>query len=233
MITNPANVESRKVLAKCQSIFGKIMNCFASINKFRKRLLALALVPGLLLLNACTHTVYIDSDFPTPLIEKLPYKVGIYYPSEFSQYKYQEESKDRTKWIIESGQAQQELFDTMLAGMFDEVIDVGQLPPWDAEPNADIILSPTVQEFQYTLPRETKIKVYEIWIKYNVQVYTTDGSLLADWILTSYGKTPTGFMQSDDGALMQAVIVALRDAGANLTLNFSKIPEIRAWLAER
>ncbi len=193
----------------------------------------LLIFPLILLLNACTHTIYIESEFPSPLIEKLPYRVGVYYPPEFSQYKYKEESEDRTKWIIESGEAQQDLFDTMLTGMFTEVIPVDQLPPWDSVPNADIILSPSVQEFQYTLPRETKIKVYEIWVKYNVQVYTADGNLLADWILTSYGKTPTGFMQSDDGALIQAVIVALRDAGANLALNFSKIPEIRAWLAQR
>ncbi len=193
----------------------------------------LLIFPLILFLNACTHTIYIESEFPSPLIEKLPYKVGVYYPPEFSQYQYKEESEDRTKWIIESGEAQQDLFDTMLTGMFTEVIPVDQLPPWDSVPNADIILSPSVQEFQYTLPRETKIKVYEIWVKYNVQVYTADGNLLADWILTSYGKTPTGFMQSDDGALIQAVIVALRDAGANLALNFSKIPEIRAWLAQR
>ena len=197
-----------------------------------KRAWLSAFVAGTFILTGCTHTIFIDTDFPKPLIEKLPHTVGVYYAPEFSDYQYKEESKDRTKWVIDSGPAQESLFNTMMTGMFNNVVEVKSLPPWDQQPKADIILAPTVEEFQYTLPRETKIKVYEIWVKYNVQVYTPDGSLLADWILTSYGKTPTGFMQSDDGALIQAIIVALRDAGANLALNFAKVPEIRAWLAQ-
>lgn len=201
-------------------------------NQHTQRILAGLLLTALFFLGGCTHTLYIDTEFPNPLIEKMPHSVGVHYSPEFTGYKYQEESKDRTKWIIESGSAQEALFDTMLTGMFENVVSVETLPPWDSPPPVDIIISPTVEDFQYTLPRETKIKVYEIWVKYNVQVFTRDGSLLADWILTSYGKTPTGFMQSDDGALIQAIIVALRDAGANLVLNFAKVPEIRAWLAQ-
>jgi hypothetical protein len=197
-----------------------------------QRLFLTSLLLALFALGGCTHTLYIDTDFPNPLIEKFPHTVGVYYSPEFKDYIYQEESKDRTKWVIESGPAQELLFDTMLEGMFTKVEHLESLPPWDATPQANIILAPTVEDFQYTLPRETKIKVYEIWIKYNVQVYTPDGALIADWILTSYGKTPTGFMQSDDGALHQAIVVSLRDAGANLVLNFAKVPEIRAWLVQ-
>lgn len=197
-----------------------------------RRTTLLLFVTAMFGLTACTHTLYIDSDFPTPLVEKLPQTVGVYYAPEFTSYQYKEESKDRTKWVIDSGDAQQSLFNTMMNGMFSNVVTLDGLPPWQNRPTADIILAPTVEDFQYTLPRETKIKVYEIWVKYNVQVFTPDGNLLADWILTSYGKTPTGFMRSDDGALIQAIVVALRDAGANLALNFAKVPEIRAWLAQ-
>ncbi|MEX1032004.1 MAG: hypothetical protein WDZ30_01460 [Cellvibrionaceae bacterium] len=190
----------------------------------------------LVLLSGCTHTLIVDGSFPSPLVSKLPHTLGVHYPEEFTKYRYVEKSKDRAKWIIDMGEAQTDLFEAVLPGVFTTVTRVDELPADDPDatpPAVDLVIMPTVEEFQYTLPSETKIKVYEIWLKYNVQVYDPNGSLIADWILTAYGKTPTGFMQSDEVALNQAVVVALRDAGANLSLNFTNIPEVRAWLAQR
>lgn len=186
----------------------------------------------LLMLSGCTSTLLVEGDFPSPLVDKVPLSVGVHYAPEFKQYEYVEQAEDRSKWIIIIGEAQREMFDTVLAGMFNRVTAITELPAGGSTGGMDVVISPLVDEFQYTLPQETKIKVYEIWLKYNVRVYHPDGSLLADWILTAYGKTPEGFMQSDESALNQAVVVALRDAGANLSLNFTRVPEIRAWLQE-
>ena len=82
-------------------------------------------------------------------------------------------------------------------------------------------------------PEETKIKMYEVWIKYNMKVYDARGSLLADWIITAYGKTPTEFMKSDKTALNEALIIAVRDVGAGLSLRFRHVPEIQAWMGQR
>ena len=96
----------------------------------------------------------------------------------------------------------------------------------------DLLLSPRVDDFQYAMPRETKINVYEIWIKYNMRVYNRDGQLIADWIMSAYGKTPTAFMKSREEAMNEAVVMALRDIGASLSLGFRRVPEIRAWLEQ-
>jgi hypothetical protein len=202
----------------------------------RRSLLLLGGSLVLLLLGGCTHTLIVDGRFPSPRVPKMPYTVGVYYPEEFQAYRYVEESKDRAKWIIDMGEAQTDMFATVLPGMFNEVRELEQLPSAGQSLNGtgvDLVIRPVIEEFQYTLPSETKIKVYEIWLKYNVQVFDLEGRLIADWILTAYGKTPTGFMQSDEAALNQAVVVALRDAGANLSLNFARVPEVRAWMAQR
>lgn len=190
----------------------------------------------LILLGGCTHTLIVDGRFPSPLVSEMPYRVGVYYPEEFRAFRYEEQSDDRAKWIIDMGEAQADMFATVLPGMFNEVVELQQLPSAGAAPAdgpVDLVIKPVMEDFQYTLPSETKIKVYEIWLKYNVQVFDPQGQLVADWILTAYGKTPTGFMQSDEAALNQAIVVALRDAGANLSLNFARVPEVRAWLAQR
>lgn len=192
------------------------------------------LLTASLLASACTHTLIVDGNFPSPLVSELPYTVGVHFPEEFQAYRYEEQSEDRAKWIIDMGEAQTDMFATVLPGMFSEVIELDSVPgDAGATPEVDIVIKPTVQELQYTLPSETKVKVYEIWLKYNVQVFDAEGALIADWILTAYGKTPDGFLQSDEAALNQAVVVALRDAGANLSLNFARVPEVRAWLAQR
>ncbi|MGQ9425489.1 hypothetical protein ACXYTJ_07465 [Gilvimarinus sp. F26214L] len=196
--------------------------------------LRLAILSGCLLLGACTHTLIVEGDFPSPLVGEMPITLGVHYPEGFSDYRYVEQSEDRAKWIIDMGEAQTEMFSAVLPGMVDQVRVLNGIPAGEAgRPGVDLIIQPSMAELQYTLPSETKVKVYEIWLKYNVQVFDPQGTLIADWILTAYGKTPSGFMQSDEAALNQAVVVALRDAGANLSLNFGNIPEVRAWLAQR
>lgn len=208
----------------------------ASLRVLVRRLPAIGLA-SVLVLSGCTHTLLVDGRFPSPLVGTMPYTLGVHYPDEFKDYRYVEKSDDRAKWIIDMGEAQTDMFSTVLPGMFNEVRVLDALPS-EAQPGnrsgaVDIVIKPTMEELQYTLPSETKIKVYEIWLKYNVQVFDPQGGLIADWILTAYGKTPSGFMQSDEAALNQAIVVALRDAGANLSLNFGKVPEVRAWLAQR
>lgn len=205
-----------------------------------KRISTTLLLPFLVLagaLSGCTHTLIVEGKFPPPLVNEIPLVVGLHLPSEFKSYRYVEASADRAKWIIDMGEAQTSMFQTVLPGMFGQVRELSSLPFEAADsskmPDVDFVITPRIEEFQYTLPSETKIKVYEIWLKYNVQVFDKQGMLIADWILTAYGKTPSGFMQSDEAALNQAVVVALRDAGANLAMNFANVPEVRAWLAQR
>jgi hypothetical protein len=173
----------------------------------------------------------VDGKFPAPLIPKIPASIGIHYSDEFKNYVYKEERKERKRWVIDIGEAQNGMFNALLPGMFEHIVKVEEFP--DETAAVELILVPSVEDFQYTLPSETKITIYEVFIKYNIQAYKPDGTIVADWILPAYGKTPSGFMQSDEGALNQAIIVALRDAGASFTMNFAKVPEISAWLENR
>lgn len=183
-----------------------------------------------LLTSGCTHTLLVDGKFPSPLISEIPISIGVVYPEEFKKYTYKEDSEERTRWIIDIGAAQTDMMEAILPNMFNAITEVDGIPIDGSHPELQLVMIPSVETFQYTLPTETRVKIYEIFIKYNIQVLEPNGTIVADWILTAYGKTPTGFMQSDEGALNQAIIVALRDAGANLSLNFGQVPEIRAWM---
>ncbi|GAA5524190.1 hypothetical protein Maes01_00744 [Microbulbifer aestuariivivens] len=192
----------------------------------------IALASLLLLLGGCTHTVQVDGEFPQPVGPQHPLKVGVYLSEDFREFTYHEDSEDREEWNISTGRAQENLFETVLGSMFVETVPLGQYPdnlPGDVE----LVIVPEVRELQFTMPRETRVNIFEVWIKYDMQAYAPNGDAVANWVITAYGKTPTAFLKSREAALAQAINVALRDAGATLFTGFAMVPELQALLEEK
>lgn len=203
-----------------------------SATNIRRMILPLLTGFGLTILVGCKSTLEVDGHFPSPVINQLPLTMGVMYLPEFKSYRYVEKNDKRNEWEISIGSAQVELFDTVLPAMFKKIISVSDITPNQGEP-VDLFFAPTIEEFQYNIPAETKVNMFEVWMKYNMKVYDAQGQLVADWILTAYGKTPSAFMKSEESALNEALVIALRDAGAGLALKFSHVPEIHAWLTQR
>lgn len=184
------------------------------------------------LLTACgVNNVTIEGSFPTPNISKLPLSVAVYYDDALKEFAYMEYSETGSEeFNIESGQSHVELFNAILPAMFENVVEIDQLEQASAQ-NVDAVFMPLIEEFQLALPSKTKLDVYEVWIKYNMRLVTPDGEYIADWVLTSYGKTPTETFRGAEGGINEAAIVALRDLASSFSLTFSQVPEVRDWLA--
>ena len=201
------------------------------------RLLWLAAVLLLVLLAGCGPAkVVVDGDFPAPTMERLPLTLGVWYGQEFSTHEFFEEAKSKSEssWLVTTGQAQVEMWDGLLAGMFQRVVPMTGMPgPGQMNPTVDAVLIPEVAELQYAIPAHTNVKVYEIWIRYRFQLVTTAGNPIADWTMSAYGKTPTAFLQSDQQAVNLAAVMALRDAGANFANSFARVPAVKAWMQQK
>ncbi|WP_371373028.1 hypothetical protein [Thalassotalea aquiviva] len=197
-----------------------------TVNDWRLGFVILATV----FLWSCSNKVKVEASFPDPVINQIPLVLGVIYEPEFKQYHYIEADEERSDWEINMGEAQVKLFDTVLNKMFAQVNTLEQLQP--GIKSVDIYFQPTVEEFQYNVPQETQVDMFEVWIKYHLKVYDSDGKLIADWIQTAYGKTPAQTFTGDDTALNEAMVIALRDIGASFVLRFAHIPEIKNWLAE-
>ena len=182
-------------------------------------------------LSACgVNNVVIEGSFPTPNISPLPLSVAVFYDPALTEFAYIEYSETGAEeYNIASGQSHVELFNAVLPAMFDEVVVVGSLE--EAEMlGVDAIFAPLIEEFQLALPSKTKLDVYEVWIKYNMRLMAADGEYIADWVLTSYGKTPTESMRPAESAINDAAVVALRDLASSFSLSFAQVPEVRDWL---
>ncbi len=185
-------------------------------------------------LSSCgVSKVVIEGIYPSPNVAKLPLTLAVVYDEPLRSFSYIEYSETGAEeFNIASGESHVALFDAVLPAMFQSVVQVASLE--DAEAlGVDAIFVPAIDEFQLALPQKTKLDVYEVWIRYNLRFLTGDGAPIADWVLTSYGKTPTESMRTADSAINDAAVVALRDLASSFSLSFAQVPEVRDWLASR
>ena len=183
------------------------------------------------LISCGVSNLVIQGNFPTPNINKIPLSVAVYYDDALRAFSYMEYSETGREEInIESGESHIRLFNAVLPAMFEEVIEVEGFDDPNVQ-GVDAVFAPIIEEFQLALPEKTKLEVYEVWIKYNMRILNSSGVSLADWVVTSYGKTPTETFLSVEDGINDAAIVALRDLASSFSLNFTRVPEVQDWLS--
>ncbi len=206
--------------------------------KFRGQLSRVrgSLLLAILLLAATgcgVNNVVIQGNFPTPNVNQLPLTVAVYYDDALRDFSYIEYSETgQEEYNIASGVSHIQLFNAILPAMFSEVVVVNSLEEAQSR-NVDAVFAPAIEEFQLALPAKTKLDVFEVWIKYNMRLLSAEGGYIADWVLTSYGKTPTETFRSAEAAINDAAVVALRDLASSFSLSFAQVPEVRDWLNGR
>ena len=183
----------------------------------------------IVLLAGCSSSasIKITSSFPSVLSEPKPINASILIEDSFATY-VGTPNKNTT---IDIGASQVDLLKSVFSGLFDNVDFVTSLDQVTAE--TDLIITPSVIEVQLSTPSDNYLNVFEVWIKYNLDIQAKDGVLITNWFMPAYGKTPDVFMSSKEKAIEEATIIALRDAGAKLLLDFYRIPALNQWITEQ
>ena len=186
---------------------------------------ALACLCLSLLLGGCTTTaVTVEATFPErPVVQQLPLKVAVVYDEAFQRYTLSESIPQRGNWEIDLGAAQVALFRAMLPALFSTVTERDALAPEPEDSTAELLLRPQLQDMQFSIPYQTRSNFFEVWLKYEIELFERDGeTLVARYPLTGYGRTRDGFLDSAQVAIEQAAITALRDAGAFFAIEFPR-----------
>jgi len=191
------------------------------LSKSRKmRVLMLA---ALAFFGGCASSVVVKPDIPNPLVQKLPLKAGLVYTDTFKDYVYLENEKKR-------GSLKSLDFTYAQTTMFEQVFGALTNLVEEDDPTRNLTIEPQILDFQYSAPSETKLKQYEIWIKYRLKLRDANDASIADWTIKGYGKTPTGLLTSASSAFNAATNVALRDVGAQLSTRFSRQRVVKTLL---
>lgn len=175
---------------------------------------------------SASTSIQLDTNFPQVLAQPRPISAAIVFEESFSNYSAA--PNQYTSMAI--GNAQVELFKNAFTGLFDPVEFVSAEQEIQGQPS--LIIRPAVREVQLSTPSENYLNVFEVWVKYNLEIRTADGEVLTTWFMPTYGKTPESSMASKSAAIEKATITAIRDAGAKLHLDFYQIPALKNWLAQ-
>lgn len=184
----------------------------------------LILMLGLLTACSSTTSVLVPQGFPNVVFQPQDFHAALVFPPDFRSY----QATPVEGVFIDMGGAQVELLAKAFRGLFTQVDVVTSRS--EVPPDADIVIMPSVLEVQLSTPSESYLNVYEVWIKYNLDLETAAGEPIDSWFMPAYGKTPDSFMLSRNEAIEEATVVALRDAGAKLALDFFRIPSVYSWM---
>lgn len=171
------------------------------------------------------------TQFPVPLMQQIPVRMGLFLPDELRNYEFRQDLGDAGIFEIEIGPAQEAMFNNLLTGMFVKVVQASDPTTYDTL-DADAVLVPRIAEMQFSTPQQTRTDYYEVWIRYDLQLYDQDGTVLVQWPLTAYGKANTQnyLLASTSPTLTQAALNACRDAMAFFTVQFQSVPGVQQWL---
>jgi len=195
-----------------------------------KRILPCLIVPVLALLAACAKSIVVDAEFPEPVVQSLPLNIGVYYEETFANYSYTEELPNDVEWSFDLGGANRKLFDGIFSALFDitSIVDGagGQDPSYAM---LDAVIVPTVDAFEFSLPRQSNTEQYSVWIRYNLQIYTPTGEPIVSWPVSAYGQSDERTFGAS-AAMEEAVIKAMRDAAASILIGFAEEEKIKEAL---
>ena len=180
----------------------------------------------------CVSSVVVESNFPAPLIEAMPVRVGVIIDDSLSDYVYVEDVPQQSTWTIDLGDANVAMFRPLLTSMFKEVevVDGVPLPP-DQAPLFDGVIKPALEKFEFDVPVGERDEFVEVWMQYRLTLYDPNGNVVVEWPVSGYGKA-----ELDGGrekVLQRAAIVAMREVGANIATQFPEQEEVSYWLSER
>lgn len=183
-----------------------------------------------LAVSACGKKVVVETSFPEPVISELPLDAGVYYPESLANYDYIEDLPNDIEWSITLGEANIKMFDAAFGALFGELESVeqpgGTGTPFD---RLDVVIEPTVDAFEFSLPRQARSDQYAVWIRYNLKLYEPNGQFITNWLVSAYGQADSRLFRGG-GAMETAVVRAMRDAIANIVIGFPKEPAIKAAL---
>ena len=181
--------------------------------------------------GCATREVLIDGSIPVPIIEKMKARVGIYYSEEFVSFRHSEVSSEIGNWNIDIGKQNFRFFKSLFNSMFADVVVLGA-PEFTSElfEDVDAVLVPRVKEYGFLTPFLSGLNFYSASINYELKLYDAPDSVFLSWDVLGYGKSEGGLLGKEE-AVNNATLLAIRDSGARIAIEFPALEATKNWLA--
>ena len=189
-----------------------------------------------LTLWGCTYTASVDpQELPTPLVERIPASIGVYYPPELVNHeKVVPLFSDGQNVAFNLGPPSISVFDQAFSYSFTDVRRVSSRPPFSTDvSDLDAVIEVNIDRFT---PQHIDWNEYTVSITYVVTLWQLDGSQLATWRSSQSSNLDLEAMDvavrvlprhgSDFGRIAAD---AIGDVAADFLRSFSRHPSVQAW----
>ncbi|MDH4255688.1 MAG: hypothetical protein OEX13_14345, partial [Gammaproteobacteria bacterium] len=68
---------------------------------------------------------------------------------------------------------------------------------------------------------QSQTDAFAVWIRYRIKIFDRQGTQIANWPISAYGKSQTSTFGGDE-ALRRAAVLAMRDAAALIIMQMDK-----------
>ena len=182
-------------------------------------------------ISGCSTSLVVNANFPQPLVDPLPVRIGIFFDETLSTYLHEEKIPQQASYSIQLGDANVSMLSQLFNSMFASTEPVIGLPLEATDRGRlDAVIKPELERFEFDVPIQRTDQFVEVWLQYQMRLYETDGRLIAEWPVTGYGKAEHG---NRGAALNRAAVVAMREVGAEISTEFSAQPAVEYWLEEK
>ena len=172
----------------------------------------------------------VEGSVPTPLVKKIPARIGVHFADEFRYFRHKEEIKEAGAWDIDLGSQNLTFFANLLDSLFTTVVEVRE-PPLTPEEMTDLdgVIVPRIEKYGFLTPSISGLKFYSASIEYRIALYDKVGEKIGDWNIIGYGKSEGGMFAADE-AINEATVLAIRDGGARIAIELIDQPAMRDWM---
>ena len=185
---------------------------------------------AIMLLAGCTGAkLGTQAQLPTPLVDKLPARVGVYYSKEFREFVHKE-TRNEIDYEITLGPAHVQNLDWLLKAMFSEVVPVEDPTQVAAiQPPLAMVLEPRFEEYSFLTPKDVAGEAFIVTIRYLLTLYDGTGARVDAFTFTGYGREAARTLGSKV-PLQIATQRAMRDAGAKVAVELTDQDSVRLLL---
>ena len=203
------------------------------VDKPKVRLFSLICSAAALILlhAACTKTVTVTGALPTPLVERIPANLGVYYSDEFKFFEHKEAMPESGTYEINLGSHNLRFFRNLVNALFTNVTEVSS-PDLSAEQKEgfDAVLLPKIVKYGFLVPAISTLTFYEASIEYQIVLVDSEANDLGMWKIVGYGKAEAELFGASE-AIEEATMLAIRDGGVRIATEV--MPDIAALLSDK
>ena len=188
----------------------------------------LAILSLVLMSAACKREIDPEFRVPSPLVEPLPFKVGVYYGEELLNAHIGNKTSAEFDFMILAGRANVSLYNQLFSVVFLEAIpQKSRVAESVAGEQLDAIIELEILTFAYDW--DVYSGAGSVVISYVYTLYSPGGQQLGQWSVKGHGSS-SGGLGLMVNVLHDSTEAAMRDAAAKLVVAMYRDPSIRRCL---